>query len=111
MKKGVSKFISVFLVVLMLIGSAPLSGFIETDWSDFKIDFPDLFKIEASAATYNGMTYTVSGGKVSITDCDESKSGELIIPSTLGGCPVTSIGEDAFFVCSSLTSVTIPTSV
>ena len=37
--------------------------------------------------------------------------GELIIPSFLGGYPVTSIGEGTFSNCSGLTSVTIPDSV
>ena len=37
--------------------------------------------------------------------------GAIEIPSTLGGCPVTSIGSYAFEDCSGLTSVTIPSSV
>ena len=37
--------------------------------------------------------------------------GELTLPSTLGGCPVTSIGMHAFEGCTELTSVTIPEGV
>ena len=37
--------------------------------------------------------------------------GALSIPSTLGGCPVTTIGYGAFSGCDGLTSVTIPGSV
>ena len=40
-----------------------------------------------------------------------STSGTIVIPSTLGGCPVTGIGYLAFDNCSQLTSVTIPDSV
>ena len=40
-----------------------------------------------------------------------STTGELKIPSTLGGHPVTGIGEYAFYKCSKLTSVVIPKSV
>ncbi len=38
-------------------------------------------------------------------------TGALTIPSSIDGYPVTSIGECAFFYCTSLTSVTIPNSV
>ena len=56
-------------------------------------------------------TYTVSDGKAEITACDSSASGAITIPSTLGGYPVTSIGDDVFFECRSLTSVIIPDSI
>ena len=56
-------------------------------------------------------TYTVTGGKATITAVDTSISGDVIIPSTLGGYPVTSIGTRAFFWCEDVTSVTIPDEV
>ena len=34
-----------------------------------------------------------------------SKTGTITIPATLGGCPVTSIGNKAFWGCTKLTSV------
>ncbi len=66
---------------------------------------------KASAATYGSLTYTVSNGEATITACNTSASGAITIPSTLGGYPVTAIGDLAFCWCESLTSITIPNSV
>ena len=65
---------------------------------------------KAEAATYNGFTYKVSGGKATITDYTGSATN-LTIPTTLGGYPVTTIGDWTFADCTRLTSVTIPNSV
>ena len=59
------------------------------------------------AASLDDLTYTTIGGKVTITECNEVATGELVIPDTIGGNPVTSIDEDAFYTCTSLTSITI----
>ena len=63
-------------------------------------------------------TYTVSNGKASLgggssssTAVPTSTTGAITIPSSLGGCPVTGIGQYAFYNCSRLTGVTIPDSV
>jgi len=57
------------------------------------------------------LTYEVVGDTVTIRDCKVTTSGELEIPSTYEGKPVTGIGSWAFWDCTSLTSVTIPDSV
>ena len=48
--------------------------------------------------------------KGTITDCDGSVT-KASIPAEIDGVAVTSIGEDAFLSCTSLTGVTIPNSV
>ena len=62
----------------------------------------------------NGNSYFPSNNAV-VFDCYESKSGDLIIPSTISyngtTYSVTSIGDRAFYYCSGLTSVTIPNGV
>ena len=61
--------------------------------------------------TEGDYTYTVTDGKATITYVDESISGDVVIPSTLGGYSVTTISEYSFFDCDSLTSIEIPDSV
>ena len=54
--------------------------------------------------------YSVNGDTAKISGVSPT-TGTVIIPSTLGGYPVTSIGYCAFYGCSGLTSVTIPDGV
>ena len=65
---------------------------------------------EGEIIQYGYLRYTVKGGEVIISGCDKSVS-TITIPSTIRGCPVTRIGENAFYCCESLTTVTIPNSV
>ena len=46
-----------------------------------------------------------------MTDCNQAAVGEVEIPATYEGLPVTSIGHSAFYFCDNLTSITIPESV
>ena len=59
----------------------------------------------------NPLIYTTIDGEVTITNCHKGVTGELVIPDTIGGNPVTSIGYYAFSSCPSLTSITIPETV
>jgi len=65
------------------------------------------------AASVDDLTFTLNGGgtEYSVTDCVQSASLGLSIPSTHSGLPVTSIGSEAFSGCSSLTNIVIPDSV
>ena len=68
---------------------------------------------KAQAASVDDLTFALNedGKSYSVTDCDESAEGEMVIPSTYNGKPVTTIGDSAFSECTYLTSVTIPDSV
>ena len=57
------------------------------------------------------LSYETGDAGVTITDCEESTEGEVVIPGEIEGLPVTSIGFEAFDSCSSLTSVSIPESL
>ena len=65
---------------------------------------------EARAETEGVWAYSVDGGNATITGYTGS-GGAVVIPDTLGGYSVTSIGASAFASKTILTGVTIPSSV
>ena len=77
--------------------------------------------ISASAIEFtdNGVRYSVNSDNTTVTvagyPSGSKPTGDLTIPEsvTFRGCPyrVTSIGDEAFFYCTGLTSVSIPNSV
>ncbi|MBQ6885670.1 MAG: leucine-rich repeat protein [Clostridia bacterium] len=67
--------------------------------------------VESHEYTDGYYTYTINNNEATIIDVDKSINGDVIIPSTLGGYPVTTIGEGAFFEHFNITGVTIPASV
>ena len=64
----------------------------------------------ARALSAGGFEYTVTGGVATVTGCTGACPTTLVIPATLDGYSVTSIGDYAFD-SNALTSVTIPNSV
>ena len=66
---------------------------------------------QAVAATSGKFQYSDNGSSITITGFVSKPSGALVIRATINGKPVTSIGESAFYECSKLTSVTIPSGV
>ena len=92
------KILSIILCITLMLTALPLGA----------------FNLVASATIFEydgGYTYFVENGEATIIDANLSFSFSGIIPSTLGGYPVTSIGNSAFRDCTSLTSITIPNSV
>ena len=87
------KIVSLLLSLAMILTALPLAG------------------VTAFAAVSGDFEYTIlEDGTAEITDYTGSAE-TLEIPSTLDGYAVTSIGEEAFYACDSLTSVTILNSV
>lgn len=78
-----------------------------------ELDFNGLFAVKAEAASVDDLTFTLNddGKSYSVTDCDTAAEGELVIPGTYNGLPVTNIDSSAFVDCEILTSITIPYSV
>ena len=71
-----------------------------------------LFAVGAGAEKYGDYLYyyVLDDGTVQITSC-ETGAEAVVIPDTIDGKSVTSIGDSAFEGCTSLTSITIPNSV
>ena len=69
-----------------------------------------LLLITLPASVQAQFHYTTENGEITITRYDCS-NGPAVIPSSIDGLPVTTIGDLAFYFCTGLTSVTIPDSV
>ena len=67
--------------------------------------------LAVSAETEGYYTYNITDGEATITHVATSISGDVTIPSALGGYPVTVIGDSAFVSCDELSNVTIHDSV
>ena len=89
------KILSILLTMVLIISIIPLG----------------VFDIDANAETDGYYTYTISNGEATITDVDNSISGDINIPPTLGEYPTVKISENAFRGCENITSVVIPLGV
>ena len=122
MKTVFKRLVSIMLVIVMIFGAAPLSGFKGLDLLEFNL-------IQKAEAAINGtcgdnLTWsfdhstgmlTISGaGKITDYGSTSSvpwESNRSHIKSVNISNGVTSIGSYAFYGCTSLTSVMIPESV
>ncbi|MFW5996432.1 MAG: leucine-rich repeat protein [Lentisphaeria bacterium] len=65
---------------------------------------------EHSGAWQGELKYSETEGEITIIAC-AGLAGNVTIPATIDGKPITAIGDSAFRDCSGLTNVTIPDSV
>ena len=111
--KTLMKTLSAILAVVMVLCSAPLSGFVGMKIPELKLPEWNLFdfSLKSEAITSGIYYYTISNEQATIYDCNAAASGSVVIPSTLDGYPVTTIDEYAFAFVTEIKSVTIPDSV
>ena len=69
-----------------------------------------LLLLAASAPAQAQFDYTTNASTINITKYT-GPGGAVAIPATINNLPVASIGTNAFYNCTGLTSVTIPGSV
>ena len=91
MKKCLSALLATLLLLTMLpLGAVSVSALVEGMYT---------FLLNDDEAS------------VTITDVNENIAGQVVIPSTLRGYPVTAIGEGAFWSCDNITAVEVPVGV
>ena len=81
---------SLLLAVALLVGMIPI-------------------RVEAASITSGDYTYQLTDNEATITAANVS--GEVVIPSHLDGYPVVSIGYEAFYQNTAITSVVITDTV
>ncbi len=94
------KLLSVILAVLLLFSAIPLTGFAF-----------DIYEDEENILTEGIYSYYIENGEAILIQCDYNTKGEITIPSSFGGAPLTSIYESAFSSCSRITGIVIPEGV
>ena len=98
MKKSILSLLCILAFALPFVAATPC--------------FADTGETTIGQITYR---YDTETGEATVNDADESISGNAVIPGTIevGGqkYKVTSIGDIAFYDCSSLTQITIPEGV
>ena len=89
------RILSLLLVLLMVVTLVPTAALAEGDVVAYEVTGGNIYFDKATGT---------------ITDCD-SRVTETVIPETIDDVVVTSIGDNAFENCTSLTSIEIPNSV
>ena len=104
LKKSMKKIMAISLAALMLGGSA---GTVLPEVAQSGI----VASAASEGTTTDGLKWIEDlDGSVTIKDYT-GEGGDVVIPDKIKGKLVTKIGEGTFFVCTGLTSVTIPDSV
>jgi|GEM_PF-985749 len=92
MKKSLKKVCSVALAMIIMLAVCP-------------------FSIIANALVLSPLSYEINNNEVTITNCDETASGVLTIPTMIDGYKVTAIKDHAFNACEKITEIVIPDGV
>ena len=112
MKNRKNKTFILLLIALMLLCVVPNGEFMVSGIGSPDEELTTVTGWDTPGNNTEGdFVYSVYGKEATITGCNKSFSGELVIPDTLGGYPVTGISYGVFRNCFDLTSVSIPNGV
>ena len=107
-RKNIFKsLLALTLVLIMVLGVAPLSELAGVDWASLfapKAEAADGMDTEYVDGYYR---YTVENGAATIVRCNNSVSGDITLPTKLGGYPVKGVARIAFLNCENITGITI----
>lgn len=67
--------------------------------------------LEPQVSDESCLKYTEENGSMVVSGCKSSAKGEIVIPSSVNGLPVTAIANGAFENCNGITAVVIPEGV
>lgn len=105
MKKNGRKLFALLLALVMLVGAVPLTVS-AADPPQYVEMFEDGYYYEIEYEPKDFLSFIVS-----ITGCDETVTGDIVLPSTLGGYNVRYAMVDAFCDRKDITHVTLPDGV
>lgn len=102
------KLLSVILTMCLVISAfcLPVTALdLQEGYDDSTSDVFDIFGIESI------LTFEIENGEAILVNCEKTAHGDIEIPSTYKGYPVTQIGRRAFRACAEITAVTLPEGV
>lgn len=105
MKKFINKSLALLLAFCMLFCSLPFAGTVFAEEST-ETQTEGTTETQTQEFKEGYFTYEVNNKAAWITGYDSTLSGDVVIPDTLGGYPVTEIAMKAFLYCDTITSVT-----
>ena len=107
-RKNIFKsLLALTLALIMVLGVAPISELAGVDWASLfapKVEAADGMDTEYVDGYYR---YTVENGAATIVRCNNSVSGDITLPTKLGGYPVKGVARIAFLNCENITGITI----
>ena len=91
------------LIAVLALAFATAIPLMADTWTDPDTGYTWMYRINGETVEVVNPSYYAA--------ISPSPNGNVAVPNTLGGMPVTCIGDSAFYNCSDLTSVTIPNSI